>query len=194
MSKLEHNKQMKRQAILLAAQQVFMAEGFELASMDKIAAIAQMTKQTVYRYYPSKLELFQATLTMMGEQFNDSFLLSLQQTEPRQALESFAKAFIEFHLSEAHIATARLLISESAKSPEIVSHFYAVGSDNTDEKLQQFFSVRLNIEQPQSLVNLWTGMLLSIRSAVLMGRISPTALEIQQHAKEATDFLFAAIK
>ncbi|WP_315983576.1 helix-turn-helix domain-containing protein [Aliamphritea spongicola] len=50
-----------------AAQEVFLSEGFVQAGMDKIAAQAQVTKQTVYRYFPSKTELFKATLQYMGK-------------------------------------------------------------------------------------------------------------------------------
>ena len=51
MSKIEKNKEKKRQAILKAAQENFLAEGYILANMDNIARVAKITKQTLYRYF-----------------------------------------------------------------------------------------------------------------------------------------------
>ena len=51
----------KRLAILQAAAVQFRAHGFEASSMDKIAAIAGVSKRTVYNYFPSKDELFAET-------------------------------------------------------------------------------------------------------------------------------------
>ena len=193
MSKIEQNKEKKRQEILVSAKNAFLSEGYILASMDKIAASAKMTKQTVYRYFPSKEALFQATLQQIGQNVDEGFLTHLQQPDTRQALVSFAQDFLQFHLSEEHIATFRLLVAESTKAPEIVSIFHAVGPDQTDQKLGAFFEERLSLESPKSSVTLWTGMLLSLRTGVLMGMEKPTELQIKQHAEQATDFLLAAI-
>lgn len=192
MGKIEANKERKRRDILIAAQEVFLSEGYVSASMDKIAAQAQMTKQTVYRYFPSKVDLFQATLRQMGQGLDDSFLVHLQNPDSREALLGFAESFIRFHLSDEHIATFRLLVSESAKAPEITSIFLSAGPDDTEAKLSAFFSERFNVEEARSLVLLWTGMLLSLRSGVLVGMQKP-GMQLNDHAREATDFLLAAI-
>ncbi|GAB3516396.1 TetR/AcrR family transcriptional regulator [Photobacterium alginatilyticum] len=193
MGKIEQNKEIKRRAILAAAQEIFLSEGYVLSSMDKIAAQARMTKQTVYRYFPTKIDLFQATLRHMGESLDDSFLTHLKNPNTRDALTGFARDFIGFHLSDNHIATFRLLVAESAKAPEIVSIFHAVGPDDTHEKLAAFFSERLDVKDTETTIKLWLGMLLSLRSGVLMGREKPSQHQIDEHARKATDFLLAAI-
>ena len=48
----------KREAIVAAAIAEFRANGFEVTSMDKIAATAGVSKRTVYNHFPSKEELF----------------------------------------------------------------------------------------------------------------------------------------
>ncbi|MFZ4967545.1 TetR/AcrR family transcriptional regulator [Pseudomonas sp. Mn2068] len=48
----------KREAIIQAAIEAFRADGFEVTSMDRIAAIAGVSKRTVYNHFPSKEELF----------------------------------------------------------------------------------------------------------------------------------------
>ncbi|PSW21385.1 TetR/AcrR family transcriptional regulator [Photobacterium sanctipauli] len=194
MSKIEQNREKKRKAILASAQDVFLSDGYVLANMDKIAAHAQMTKQTVYRYYPSKIDLFQATLRHIGEQPDEGFLEHLNNSDPKQALTDFARDFITFHLSDEHLATYRLLVAESAKAPEILESFQSVGPNETHDRLFRFFSERLNIQEPESPIRLWTGMLLALRGEVLMGMAKPSQIQINAHVDAATQTLLAALR
>jgi AcrR family transcriptional regulator len=50
-----------RLRIVEAAQERFMAYGFSVATMDEIASDLGMSKKTLYRYFPGKLELLAAT-------------------------------------------------------------------------------------------------------------------------------------
>ncbi len=56
------DKSKKRAAILDGAIDVFISLGYELASMDKIAETAGVSKRTVYNHFGSKENLFQAVL------------------------------------------------------------------------------------------------------------------------------------
>ncbi|NOH34378.1 TetR/AcrR family transcriptional regulator [Vibrio chagasii] len=193
MGKIEQNKEKKRLAILKAAKDIFLAEGYAQTSMDRVASEAKMTKQTLYRYFSSKDVLFEATLRQMGSQTDDKLLVHLQQADTRQALVGFAKDFVAFHLSNEHIATFKLLIAEGSKSPELVSRFMEVGPDDTDRALMQFFNDRFNTAEPKTKINLWLGMVMSLRDGVLMGMPTPTEQEIEVHVKASTDLLLAAL-
>ncbi|EPN63565.1 TetR family transcriptional regulator, partial [Pseudomonas syringae pv. actinidiae ICMP 19096] len=48
----------KRESIVQAAIAEFGDRGFEITSMDRIAARAEVSKRTVYNHFPSKEELF----------------------------------------------------------------------------------------------------------------------------------------
>src|SRR5713101_2911920 len=50
----------RREAILQAAKDVFLDEGYELATMDAIAERAATTKRTVYAHFEHKQALFAA--------------------------------------------------------------------------------------------------------------------------------------
>lgn len=56
------DKSRKHTAILEGAIDVFIESGYELASMDKIAETAGVSKRTVYNHFGSKEQLFQAVL------------------------------------------------------------------------------------------------------------------------------------
>lgn len=51
-----------RKAILFSAREEFLKNGFSGATMRSISYGAKMTVGNLYRYYDSKLELFQAVL------------------------------------------------------------------------------------------------------------------------------------
>jgi TetR/AcrR family transcriptional regulator of autoinduction and epiphytic fitness len=53
----------KRNAILDAAIEAFKAQGYDNASMDYIAELANASKRTVYNHFPSKEILFQSVMS-----------------------------------------------------------------------------------------------------------------------------------
>ncbi len=53
----------KREHIVDAASRVFAARPYHLVSMDQVAGAARVGKGTLYRYFPSKEELYLATAT-----------------------------------------------------------------------------------------------------------------------------------
>ncbi len=55
----ERDKSKKRAVIIKGAEDVFLTMGYELASMDKIAAKAGVSKRTVYNHFNSKENLFE---------------------------------------------------------------------------------------------------------------------------------------
>jgi TetR/AcrR family transcriptional regulator, regulator of autoinduction and epiphytic fitness len=57
----------KREAIVHAAIAEFRANGFDVTSVDKVAARAQVSKRTLYNHFPSKEELFAETLRALWQ-------------------------------------------------------------------------------------------------------------------------------
>jgi AcrR family transcriptional regulator len=53
----EREKEQRRQDILVAAERVFFAKGFDQATMDDVAVQAELSKGTLYLYFKSKVEL-----------------------------------------------------------------------------------------------------------------------------------------
>lgn len=56
----EREKQQRREEIILAAEKVFFGKGFEMATMDDIAEVAELSKGTLYLYFNSKEDLHMA--------------------------------------------------------------------------------------------------------------------------------------
>ena len=56
----EREKQQRREEIVQAAEEVFFSKGFELSTMDDIAARAELSKGTIYLYFKNKEDLHMA--------------------------------------------------------------------------------------------------------------------------------------
>jgi AcrR family transcriptional regulator len=52
----------REEAIVDAAEEIFIGVGFDEASMDEMAAAAEFTKRTLYQYFPSKEDLYLAVV------------------------------------------------------------------------------------------------------------------------------------
>lgn len=194
MSKIEQNREKKKQAILVAAKEVFLSEGYTSASMDVIAAKASITKQTLYRYFPSKIELFQNTLQRIGESYDESFSRHLKMEDTRDAMIAFAIEFVEFHTSSENISTQRLLITEASQAPELVESFMQVGPNGIHSLLKAFFAERFDTENPDTMIELWLGMLHAPSFDALMGMPKQSSEQLENHAKSATDLILASVQ
>lgn len=186
MKKIEQNKKQKLESIQNAARELFQSKGFIGTSMDKIAEKAGVTKQTVYRYFESKEALFKSALEAQRQQASNDFWEALEQEDATKALEAFATKFIERHLSKAHLATIRLLVSEGPMVPEITRAFYAVGPRRTKTCLARFFKDRFKIDDAKYEIDVFLGILLSMRMTVLTGLDAPPSPQsIRRHAEKA---------
>ncbi|WP_120633467.1 TetR/AcrR family transcriptional regulator [Ruegeria sp. EL01] len=194
MGTMEEKREAKRLSILKAAKEEFLSAGYEAANMDEIAALASVTKQTVYRYFPSKIELFEATIIFLGQSSNADFVRHLEHPNPRKALVSFAKGFMRWHLEDEPLCVFRLLVTESAKSPEIVETFFKAAPDETSAALSKFLRERLSLSDPDEVLLLYTSMLFAFRDDVLFGRGRPGEEEIARFAEAATRMLLADLK
>ena len=72
----------KVSAVFEAANRLFSRRGFNGASMDAIAAEADVSKPTLYRYFNDKESLFFATLQMLLEQLPSPEALVLERHGP----------------------------------------------------------------------------------------------------------------
>ena len=73
----EREREMRRSAIVDAAEKVFFEKGIESATMDEIAEEAELSKGTLYLYFKSKTELYMAVcekgMYILLDQFRDAY-------------------------------------------------------------------------------------------------------------------------
>lgn len=85
-------RDLKRDSILIAAIEVFIEEGYDLASMDRIAERADASKRTVYNHFASKELLLQAVLQKVNADCRATPRITYN---PKVSLESQLGAFVE---------------------------------------------------------------------------------------------------
>ena len=107
----------KRLAILAAAKDVFLASGFEAASMAEIAKVTGGSKQTLYSYFASKEELFVAVmLEYSGRMILPAFHRLDDSLDFAGGLGAFGRAFLTA-ISDAEVVAFRgVLVAAGARS------------------------------------------------------------------------------
>ena len=133
--------QTKRDAILDIASQAFIELGYERASMADISQRVGGSKATLYRYFPSKKELFLEVAQSAGQRHIGSAFEELSQStdELGAALRSFGAKYLAFLLRPESVATQRMVIAESGQS-DIGLRFYEVSKRVGREFIAGFLS------------------------------------------------------
>ncbi|WP_214509486.1 TetR/AcrR family transcriptional regulator [Pseudomonas brassicacearum] len=109
----------KREAILQAAIAEFRSSGFEITSMDKIAATAGVSKRTVYNHFPSKEELFAEILNRLWNSITAEQDMPYSPQKPlREQLQTLLQAKLHLLADENFLDLARIAIAATIHSPE----------------------------------------------------------------------------
>ncbi|WP_435037751.1 TetR/AcrR family transcriptional regulator [Pseudomonas neuropathica] len=109
----------KREAIIQAAIAEFRANGFEVTSMDKIAATAGVSKRTVYNHFPSKEELFAEILNQLWARISAEQSVVYNRDQPlREQLRQMLQAKVQLMADENFLTLARVAIAATIHSPE----------------------------------------------------------------------------
>ncbi len=118
----------KRRQILDGARRIFLAEGFDAASMGEIAREAKVSKGTLYVYFDSKEALF-AALIEETKRAAAERMVALDPDNPdvRGTLVAHCTGLIEKLAAPEHVAMVRMVIGAAEKFPAIAEAFYEAG-------------------------------------------------------------------
>lgn len=131
----------KRTAIVVAATAAFLAQGYEAASMDAIAADARVSKRTVYNHFPSKRDLFRAVTQRLYAGLLDADAFSAPADEPPSAaLPRLARTILK-HLRQPEVrGLLRLVIAEQQRIPELAAEFHGAGKGPAIGLVERYFA------------------------------------------------------
>ncbi|HEX5339539.1 MAG TPA: TetR/AcrR family transcriptional regulator [Gammaproteobacteria bacterium] len=175
----------KREAILDAAKKVFLEVGFGAASMDAIAAAAQVSKQTVYNHFGSKEELFGAMVRASCDQMIAGFSEAAKGGDPEKTLRAIAELHASILSSDEKQALRRILVAEAPRFPELARVYYQSGPELTRKAVADYLAEQtrrgvLKVDNPRLTAEQFFGMLSSCRMRSEFGIEPPPSEALQK--------------
>jgi TetR/AcrR family transcriptional repressor of mexJK operon len=194
----------KRGAILEAARTLFLRNGYRGTSMDEIAALAGVSKQTVYKHFADKQSLFSEIVVSTVEDVAEPIhgeVLRLQDSGDVEAdLRGLARQLVGMVMQPRILQLRRLVIGEAGRFPELGRTFYEQGPGRTITALATVFE-RLadrGVLQPGDPLLAathfnWLVMSTPLNRAMLLGEDEPPAsAELNQYADAGVRAFLAA--
>jgi len=136
----EPKKGRKYDQVLEGARLVFLSDGFEGASVDDIARAANVSKATLYSYFPDKRFLFMQVAKAECRRQADLAIETIDMDAPVQkVLHDIAHEMVAFITSQFGKKIFRICVGESDRFPEIGREFYESGPKLIRDRLVNFF-------------------------------------------------------
>ena len=119
--------QLVTERILAAAESEFSTEGFTGASTNRIARQFGGSKATLFRYYPTKAELFVAVMRRISERRVAGIdWEALDSDDPIAGLTAFARSALEGSVSGDALFVGRMVVAHGHEFPALRSAFTAM--------------------------------------------------------------------
>jgi AcrR family transcriptional regulator len=165
----------KRDQILQGAVRVFLHHGYSGTSMDRAAAEAGVSKQTIYSHFQDKEGLFKALIERMTiHRFQAEFTPDLGQGDPAIVLRRLAETFLSRMDDAQFIAFFRLIIAESARFPELARLYSQTVIQYGYTTLSHYLAQHpdLQISDPEAIARIFFGSLAAfiLAQEVLYGK------------------------
>ncbi|MBI1362484.1 MAG: TetR family transcriptional regulator [Proteobacteria bacterium] len=129
----------KHRAILRAAEELFMQNGYATTSMDAIADHAGVSKQTIYAHFQNKENLFVGMMEGMCCRYGYPMECMLGEAQagksPADTLSALGMQKLRLIALPDAMGLFRLVISESTRNPELGRIFYEQGPKFTNKLL-----------------------------------------------------------
>ena len=122
----------KEQEVLDVATEYFLQHGYRGASINAMARSSGISKESIYRYFSSKQQLFEAVIGRELIEYRRSLHrldATLRSMELRAALVMVAETILGIITTDRTLALRRLILDEATRSPEVGQHYYKIGPE-----------------------------------------------------------------
>src|SRR5579872_6815934 len=153
-----------REAIVEAAERLFLERGFGAVSMDELAEAAGLARRTLYNQFASKEEIFREMLLKVSRQLESAFPPGMEtQGDVEDVLRLVARVILDLHESPEYLGFLRMVVADSRQFPWIAEEFAAVMEPQT-ERLARYLAYQtgmgvLECRNPTLAAHQFMGML-----------------------------------
>ncbi|MGH8456329.1 MAG: TetR/AcrR family transcriptional regulator [Stenotrophobium sp.] len=118
----------RREALLLAAREIFLEKGYAAASVEDVVGRVGGSKATLYSYFGSKEGLFGDMIASLCDQFVATLEVPHKlDGDIEQTLTRFAKRLLKTFMDPERVAMHRTLFAEITRFPELAERIYESG-------------------------------------------------------------------
>ena len=194
----------KRRAILDAATEVFLQKGYLATNMDEIAALAAVSKQTVYKNFPGKETLFVAIVSSVTDRASDQVhgeMPDLAEGEDvAEYLRRYAYRQLAIVLTPRVMQLRRLVIGEVGRFPELARALFEGGPRRAMAAMAVLFQRLadrglLAIDDPAVAASQFNWLIMGepLNRAMLLGDDAiPKPAELRRHAAAGVRLFLAS--
>ncbi|MFE3944459.1 TetR/AcrR family transcriptional regulator C-terminal domain-containing protein [Streptomyces sp. NPDC059118] len=195
----------KRRAIMEAATGVFMEKGYSGTSMDDIAKLAAVSKQTVYKHFSDKEKLFSEIVLATTDRLDG--MIGLVADVPSDAdtldenLTRLARQFLTTLTQPQVLQLRRLVIANADIFPELGAAWYERGFERVLATLAATFQRLaedglLRIDEPLLAAHHFSGLLMwiPVNQAMFHGGPQHTQADLDHYATAGVRTFLAAYR
>jgi AcrR family transcriptional regulator len=187
----------RRKQLIEVAEDVFLEKGYHATTMDDIARRVGMSKKTIYVFFASKPELFDALLSEHLEPF--SAPLPDDERPMAEVLGNFLTAVAQVALAPRKVEFTRLMIAEANRSPDVMQAVQRQPIARGEGTLltwlqQQVRRGRLALHDSREACQMLLGMAVGelLLSQLLKAYPPPTAGRIGRRIRRSVDMFLKA--
>lgn len=194
----------KRTAILDSATEVFLRNGYRGTSMDEVAALAGVSKQTIYKHFGDKERLFSEIVVDAVDRASDPVSEEVRRLSDTERVEEdlrrLARGLLALVMKPTLLQLRRLVIAEADRFPELGRTFYERGPGRTIDALASAFELLadrgiLELDDPALAAAHFNWLIMSIplNHAMFFGDDQlPSAAELDRYATTGVHVFLSA--
>ena len=153
-----------REAIVEAAERLFLERGFGSVSMDELAEAAGVARRTLYNQFPGKEEIFREMLLRVSGQLEDAFPPGVEtRGDVEDVLRLAARMILELHKHPEYLGFLRMVVADSRQFPWIAQEFATIMDPQTERLVRYLAHLTtlgiLDCRNPMVAAHQFMGML-----------------------------------
>lgn len=183
--------ELRRQAMLDAATELFLEKGFAGTSLSDIVSRSKGSRSTLYEQFGNKEGLLRAMVEEVTAEIWKVIGPEDSSLRDEEALVDVARRFVHTAIAPRNLAVYRILVAEGPRMPEIAQMFFDLGPRRLYRQLAARFQLSCGqggqTGVPERTAQLFLGAVMGIFHLISVLGLAPkpTAEDIDAHVREA---------